>query len=176
MGNLPAKISGKYQSYDINTPSQITPPLTLKRNSTNNSYYNEQQHHQSDNTISRASQQQNYSVSNGYNHARNGYDSSEKKAYDANDEEDNDDDEDRLHHRQAWQEHINQRNSKHDSFNEEIFNSSQQKLEESIIVRDSRIIENSLGGFSPDVNKSRRPHLEDDDDDEGKPPLTVHIA
>lgn len=33
MGNIPAKLTGKYQSYDISTPSQITPPMTLKRNS-----------------------------------------------------------------------------------------------------------------------------------------------
>lgn len=31
MGNVPAKITGKYQSYDINTPSYATPPMTLKK-------------------------------------------------------------------------------------------------------------------------------------------------
>ena len=29
MGNIPAKISGKYQSYDINTATQLTPSITL---------------------------------------------------------------------------------------------------------------------------------------------------
>ena len=27
MGNVPAKITGRYQSYDINTPDQLTPPM-----------------------------------------------------------------------------------------------------------------------------------------------------
>lgn len=30
MGNIPAKITGKYQSYDINTPSHSTPPITVR--------------------------------------------------------------------------------------------------------------------------------------------------
>jgi hypothetical protein len=33
MGNIPAKITGKYQSYDINTPFQATPAPTLRRGS-----------------------------------------------------------------------------------------------------------------------------------------------
>jgi len=46
MGNIPAKISGKYQSYDINTPSQVTPSLPLntsssrKQSSTSSSFQN----------------------------------------------------------------------------------------------------------------------------------------
>lgn len=31
MGNIPAKMTGKYQSYDINTPSHTTPPMTLRK-------------------------------------------------------------------------------------------------------------------------------------------------
>ena len=31
MGNLPAKITGKYQSYDINTPVKITPPIMITK-------------------------------------------------------------------------------------------------------------------------------------------------
>lgn len=30
MGNIPAKITGKYQSYDINTPSHLTPPIPVR--------------------------------------------------------------------------------------------------------------------------------------------------
>jgi hypothetical protein len=33
MGNIPAKITGKYQSYDINTPFHATPAPTLRRES-----------------------------------------------------------------------------------------------------------------------------------------------
>ena len=29
MGNMPAKLTGRYQSYDINTPDQITPPIPI---------------------------------------------------------------------------------------------------------------------------------------------------
>lgn len=33
MGNVPAKITGRYQSYDINTPDQLTPPMPqIKKN------------------------------------------------------------------------------------------------------------------------------------------------
>lgn len=35
MGNMPAKLSGKYQSYDINTPYQFTPPMPQSRRNTN---------------------------------------------------------------------------------------------------------------------------------------------
>jgi len=31
MGNVPAKITGKYQSYDINTPNQLTPSMPQTR-------------------------------------------------------------------------------------------------------------------------------------------------
>lgn len=30
MGNIPAKITGKYQSYDINTPSHSTPQIPVR--------------------------------------------------------------------------------------------------------------------------------------------------
>lgn len=31
MGNIPGKITGKYQSYDINTPSHSTPPIPTRK-------------------------------------------------------------------------------------------------------------------------------------------------
>ena len=174
MGNLPAKITGKYQSYDINTPSYVTPPLNLRRPSTTNPYYNEQ----SNNTLSKSSphqQKQNYQENNRYNQNNHRNDFS-REGNDFNRHHNEDDfnqiDEDENHHK-AWREQIQQRNSKHDSFNEEIFNSSQQKLEESIYtenptIRDSRIMEGSIGEPSPSINKLRRHHIEDDDDeDEG---------
>lgn len=41
MGNIPAKITGKYQSYDINTPHIVTPAPTLRRNTNLRSERNE---------------------------------------------------------------------------------------------------------------------------------------
>ena len=31
MGNIPAKITGKYQSYDINTPGHLTPSMPVRK-------------------------------------------------------------------------------------------------------------------------------------------------
>jgi hypothetical protein len=179
MGNIPAKITGKYQSYDINTPTHMTPPMTLKRPSTSNSIYDER----SNNTMSKANHQQqqkqqtSFSENNRYNtnNHTNGHSRNEKEfnRHLDDDDDDNDSQADDDNHHKAWREQINQRNSKHDSFNEEIFNSSQQKLEESIYtenptIRDSRIIEGSFDELSPNFSKSRRNHaIDDDDDDEG---------
>jgi len=179
MGNIPAKITGKYQSYDINTPTHMTPPMTLKRPSTSNSFYDER----SNNTMSRANHQQqqqqkqqtSFSENNRYNtnNHTNGHSRNEKEFNRHLDDDDNDSQVDDDNHHKAWREQINQRNSKHDSFNEEIFNSSQQKLEESIYtenptIRDSRIIEGSFDELSPNFSKSSRNHaVDDDDDDEG---------
>ncbi|CAF0709278.1 unnamed protein product [Brachionus calyciflorus] len=46
MGNIPAKITGKYQSYDINTPSHLTPSISIRKqdiveNETNKITYDE---------------------------------------------------------------------------------------------------------------------------------------
>lgn len=51
MGNLPAKVTGRYQSYDISTPSHVTPPMTIRRNVSetpnhNNNFYHMQQQQQ----------------------------------------------------------------------------------------------------------------------------------
>lgn len=40
MGNLPAKVTGRYQSYDINTPHHMTPPMTIRRHNNNEIPYN----------------------------------------------------------------------------------------------------------------------------------------
>lgn len=43
MGNIPAKLTGKYQSYDINTPAQVTPPITVRK-SNGNFVYQDHEH------------------------------------------------------------------------------------------------------------------------------------
>lgn len=54
MGNIPAKITGKYQSYDINTPSHITPPILTSTKSSPHQHHFSSSIYESESTASPA--------------------------------------------------------------------------------------------------------------------------
>lgn len=63
MGNLPAKVTGRYQSYDINTPRHVTPPMTIRRNNnenSNNNNSNNSFHHFQQQQLQHQQQQKEY--------------------------------------------------------------------------------------------------------------------
>ena len=154
MGNIPAKITGKYQSYDINTTNQVMPPSPLKRSS--DPYQN---HNEAVNTLS---QQQSPSENSRYD-----YDNDRARINHQQNSHHNEEDHSKWRQQQN---HAEERHSKRDSYGEEILETSQHKLEESIYtdnpnIRDSRVMEGSLGELSPNINTLRNNHMNDDDDD-----------